>query len=211
MEIGNGRLERAARIFSAAGRDKDAGALGARIRAVDGESSAGAPLAGRRWHPTLLDIEVPLLEGGSFSLAESRGKVLVLEFWATWCAPCWDTLPALQRLYESEHERGLAVLAVNAKESRHIALPAVREIGLTMPIGEYTDEIDELFQVNTLPTMIVADRKGRIRGRWNRHEAGVVGDVGSLVRKLIEETDDGDPDPPVARVAAHIRAVRGEP
>jgi cytochrome c biogenesis protein CcmG, thiol:disulfide interchange protein DsbE len=110
------------------------------------------------------DETLPLLgEGGEGSLADYRGKVVVLNFWASWCPPCIDELPLLERTQRRIEDRGATVLGVNYKDIPEDALRLVRRFGLSFPSlrdrdGEYAED----FAATGFPETFVVDRKGRI-------------------------------------------------
>lgn len=108
------------------------------------------------------------LGGGTLELAELRGKVVLLNVWATWCAPCVREMPALQRLYERLAPEGLEVIAVSVDppfdlENGHVQ-QFVNDLGLTFRIlHDATGRIERSFGITGYPTTIVIDREGSIR------------------------------------------------
>ena len=73
--------------------------------------------------------------GGSFKLSEHRGKVVMINFWATWCPPCLEEMPAMERLYRQQKERGFALVAVSVDADPKKVTPFVAEHKLTFPVG----------------------------------------------------------------------------
>jgi thiol-disulfide isomerase/thioredoxin len=207
---GEGRLVRAARTAVEADRADEArawltralraGAEGGAEEAwetlgggaVPGLDPAPSRLEAPRWFPPLPALEIPLLEGGSFDLASARGKILILDFWASWCAPCLQELPQLQSLWEREKERGLVAVAVNAQETDEIARQTAASLGLTLPIGRYTHAAHRELRVNALPTVILADRSGRVRDRWNGYSSGLELAIADRVGALLDDDSSGD-------------------
>jgi thiol-disulfide isomerase/thioredoxin len=202
IDAGSGRLVAAARRLLVADRRNDALPLLGRAAALGAPEAIellataapdaplpvawpGEPLRQVSWGPPLPAIDVPLYDGGRFPLA--TGEVVLVDFWASWCQPCQIELPLLQALYEAQSEAGLRVIAVNVHESADVALPAAEELGLTMPIGEYTPELAGAFRVEALPTIVVADRYGKVRRRWNGYERGVEREIADTVRALLAE------------------------
>jgi peroxiredoxin len=82
------------------------------------------------------EFELPDLQGGSVSLAEQRGNVVFINFWGTWCAPCREEAPALERLYREMGERGFQVLAISidGAEGRSLVEAFRDEFDLSFPI-----------------------------------------------------------------------------
>jgi cytochrome c biogenesis protein CcmG, thiol:disulfide interchange protein DsbE len=109
-------------------------------------------------------VSLPGLDGGAAaSLSDYRGKVVVLNFWASWCAPCRDESPLLQRWHTRIHSRGGTVLGVNVLDVRSDARAFVDEYGLTYPIlRDGSNDSGEAFGVVGYPETFVIDRRGRI-------------------------------------------------
>ena len=102
------------------------------------------------------------LEGRPLSIAEHRGKVIVLNFWATWCVECRSEMPALQRLQREFAPRGFAIVGVNARESKDVVARYAKELGLTFPLVLDSDgKINVLYGVIGLPATFVVGRDGR--------------------------------------------------
>jgi cytochrome c biogenesis protein CcmG, thiol:disulfide interchange protein DsbE len=110
------------------------------------------------------EIELPNLDGeGTGSLADYRGQVVVLNFWASWCDPCRDESPLLQRWHERLEEDDAVVLGVDVQDVDADALDFIEEYGLTYPMlrdgpGDTRDELG----IIGLPETFVIDRQGRV-------------------------------------------------
>lgn len=106
------------------------------------------------------------LDGGERSPARQEGKIVLINFWATWCQPCVREMPAIERLYRKYKARGLEIVAVSldqggAEEVRAFA----GKLGLTFPILlDPGHEARALYKVRGLPTTYLVDRKGRVAG-----------------------------------------------
>ena len=123
-------------------------------------ASAGHQTAGK----PVPDLELPTLQGKSISLKSLRGKVVFLNFWATWCLPCRHEMPAMERLYGRLKEKGFEILAVSIDaRGEEVVAPFVKKLGLTYPILLDRD-MDALraFGVRGMPTTFLIDREGRI-------------------------------------------------
>ncbi|MBK9302505.1 MAG: TlpA family protein disulfide reductase [bacterium] len=106
--------------------------------------------------------------------ALARGPV-ILDFWATWCGPCRQALPALQRLHERYASRGLTILAVSIDEPRnHPKIgAAARALGLTFPILiDAEKRAAQLYRVESIPMTFLIDREGRIRSLHRGYRQG---------------------------------------
>ncbi len=102
--------------------------------------------------------------GESVDLARLRGRVVLVNFWATWCAPCVDEMPALARLRERLAGRGFELLAVNQGESPERVAAFLRRTGLDLVVLLDRDKsAADAWGVRALPTTFVVDATGRIR------------------------------------------------
>jgi thiol-disulfide isomerase/thioredoxin len=150
-----------------------------------------APLEAPAWFEPLPEVSVPLLDGDSFPLSSARGKVLLLDFWASWCAPCLLELPRLQNLYAAEAPRGLAALAINAGDPRATARRTAAALELTVPVGILNRGVDDAFHARELPTVVIADRRGRVRERWEGWREGIEKSIADRARQLLAEDPAG--------------------
>jgi cytochrome c biogenesis protein CcmG/thiol:disulfide interchange protein DsbE len=117
---------------------------------------------GRRVPAPALTLS-PLGAEAPASLSDYRGKVVLLNFWASWCAPCRDESPLLQRWHDRMHSKGGIVLGVNVLDVRSDARAFVEEFGLTYPmLRDGGSDSSEAFGVVGYPETFVIDRSGRI-------------------------------------------------
>jgi thiol-disulfide isomerase/thioredoxin len=108
-------------------------------------------------------LSFPAFEGDAIDLWGLRGDPVVVNFWATWCAPCRFEMPELQRLYDSYHEGGLQVLAVNLGESEDAILDWVMEFNLSVDILMDREGISEmLYRFPGPPATFVIAPDGKI-------------------------------------------------
>jgi cytochrome c biogenesis protein CcmG/thiol:disulfide interchange protein DsbE len=127
------------------------------------ESGIDEALAdGRR--PEAPALSLPRLDGpGKTSLADQRGKVVVLNFWASWCAPCRDEAPLLERWHRRIEGQGGTVLGVDALDATDDAREFVRRFGITYPnVRDVSGERLRPFGIAAYPETFVLDRRGRI-------------------------------------------------
>jgi thiol-disulfide isomerase/thioredoxin len=128
------------------------------------------------------------LQGRKLDLKDYRGRVVVLNFWATWCGPCKDELPSLQRLRDKLDAKRFEVLTVNYGESAARVGPYVEQERLSLPVLLDTQkDIAKEWKVGGLPMTYVIDAKGRARYSVFGERDWSVGDSLRLVEKLIGE------------------------
>ncbi len=108
------------------------------------------------------DFTVPRLGSGSLTLKELRGTVVFLNFWATWCPPCKEEMPSMERLYRRYKDRGFVIVAVSIDTGKPEHVVAfVKQLGLTFPIGlDPKLEVADRFTVRALPSSFLIDREG---------------------------------------------------
>lgn len=104
------------------------------------------------------------MDGPSVRLSEQRGRVVMLNFWATWCVPCRREMPALQRLADDLRDEAFLLWAINLQEEAPQIQPFTREIGLRVPVLLDLDgNVTRAYGVRGLPATFVIDRQGVLR------------------------------------------------
>jgi thiol-disulfide isomerase/thioredoxin len=109
-------------------------------------------------------LAATLLDGSRFNSAEQRGKVVLINFWATWCAPCREEMPAIEAFYTQNRARGLEVIAISLDEPKDSA--KVQDIArrYTFPVGLASMARYKGYgRIWRLPMTFVIDREGRLR------------------------------------------------
>jgi len=108
------------------------------------------------------------MDAKKFSLKDYRGKVVLLNFWATWCPPCRREMPSIERLYQHFKDKGFIVLALNQMEDgdQVFTYTAELEVAPTFPIlFDKDSDVSRAYSVLGLPTTYLIDKKGNIRFR----------------------------------------------
>ncbi|MCJ0765782.1 TlpA family protein disulfide reductase [Variovorax terrae] len=106
---------------------------------------------------------VPLLDGGTFQPAQAEGQVLVVYWWASWCPFCAVQSPHIEKLWRSQRERGLQVLALSIDQKRENAANYLRQKGYTFPAGMLTPEVAKILpKPKGLPVTVARGRNGRV-------------------------------------------------
>ena len=108
------------------------------------------------------DFTLTDLRGNSWTLKELRGKVVLLNFWATWCPPCRKEMPDLEALYTRFQSQGLVVLAISDEDSEKVK-PFIAERKITYPVLlDPGRKVNDLFQIEGIPKSFVYDRNGKL-------------------------------------------------
>lgn len=133
------------------------------------------------------DFTLASLDGKKMSLKDFRGKLVFLNFWASWCVPCREEMPAMEKLYQEYKDRNFVVLAVNVKDRKQAALDFVKELKLTYPTAfDPEGQVGLLYGAWGLPTTYLIGSKGEGLARaWGPAEW-----YGPAARKLIKELVD---------------------
>ena len=112
------------------------------------------------------DFTLDTLDGNQITLSELRGQIVVINFWATWCPPCREEMPALEKSYEQYKDSGVVLLGVNLTDQDSVSEVEsfVQEFKLTYPILLDRDgSVSALYQLKGLPTTLFVNREGVIR------------------------------------------------
>ena len=123
------------------------------------------------------------------SLAQWRGSVVLVDFWASWCAACKESLPRLMEMQRDFAGRGFTVLAVNVDETREKASRFLRGTTLTYPvIYDPQGHWPERFEVKGMPAAFVLDREGAVRHAYHGYRERDLAAIRGAVEALLGET-----------------------
>lgn len=135
------------------------------------------------------DFTVPRLSGGSLSIRDFRGKVVLLHFWTTWCQPCKWELPLLEKLYREHKDEGFVVLAISIDPSRELVGKYIAERNYTFPVGlDPERDVGDRYRVMGVPGTFIVDANGDLKGKgfgpreWDSPPAH------ALIRALLSAT-----------------------
>lgn len=136
------------------------------------------------------DFHLTSVSGDQYNLENLRGKVVLLDFWATWCSPCRWSVPALERIQKEFKGRGVVVLGVDRGEDPQIVARFVKSEKINYPIlmdALGSENVASKFGVNAIPTLFLIDRGGNVVGRESGWPNGGVDAGLSKVHKLLAE------------------------
>jgi peroxiredoxin len=107
------------------------------------------------------EFAVAMPSGGKFKLSEQRGKVVMINFWATWCPPCLEEMPAMERLYRQHKDAGFTLVAVSVDTDSKVVTPFLTSHKLTFPVGlDPRMELATTYGVRALPSSFIVGRDG---------------------------------------------------
>jgi thiol-disulfide isomerase/thioredoxin len=114
--------------------------------------------------------------GKKVKLSDCRGKVVLLDFWASWCHPCMEGLPEKEALYKEYRDEGLLVYGINIEGDTALATTAAKSKGITFPVlmaeagdtGEYNFDARQMkdYRITGVPAIFLIDREGIIQAGW---------------------------------------------
>ena len=128
------------------------------------------------------EFTLPLFEGGDLVLSDVLGRPIVLNFWASWCAPCRDEAAGLERTWRAYRDRGVIFVGLDIQDSEQDARDYVAEFDITYPNGRDADgKITVDYGVVGLPVTFFVNKKGIVERRW----------VGAITEKQLVAWVDG--------------------
>lgn len=153
--------------------------------AAGGEETAGPAAVGK----PAPDFSVTDVDGGPHSLASYRGRILVVDFWATYCKPCVKKLREYESIYQAMKSKEVDFLALSSDTDDAVIKGWRKENGVTIPLARMDDATREAFfgpvQFVTIPQMRIVDRKGVIR--YSFGPDGTVAEVEEALKTLVAE------------------------
>jgi peroxiredoxin len=134
------------------------------------------------------DFTLQRAEGGNLRLAEQRGQVVLINFWASWCGPCRVEMPHLNRLHDKYKAGGFMVLGINIDDDpRHGAATATRW-GVKFPVLlDASKAVTRRYDLGAMPSTVLVDRDGRIRYLHRGYRDGLEAEYERQIRELVKE------------------------
>ena len=134
------------------------------------------------------DFTLKTLEGEEVTLTSLRGKVVLLDFWATWCSPCREAVPHLVALHKRYREKGLVLIGMSADKGEEAAVRRfVKAMDIPYMIIIAPDDLIRGYGVTALPTTVFIDRQGRIRERIIGFNSGIGKQLAERAEELTSE------------------------
>lgn len=126
--------------------------------------------------------------GESVALADLKGQVVMVNFWATWCAPCRQEMPHLEALYQRYSPLGFTLLGVNVEEDSSGAEAWLAETPVSFPIlFDTQNNVTALYDVIAMPSTVLIDRQGNLRYLHHGYKPGYENEYQTQIRALIRE------------------------
>jgi thiol-disulfide isomerase/thioredoxin len=152
-----------------------AGALA--VSSVVGASSTVAP-----------GFSLPSRSGDTVSLEKLKGKVVMLNFWASWCGPCRQEMPLLDQMHKRYSALGFTLVGVNVDTDSKDAEAWLSKTPVSFPVlFDRDSKVSKLYEVSAMPSTVFIDRKGNVRYLHRGYKAGDEGEYLNQIRALLKE------------------------
>lgn len=134
------------------------------------------------------DFRLPMPDGRNLRLAEQRGQVVMVNFWASWCGPCRQEMPHLNRLYDKYRSAGFVLLGVNIDEDPKHGAATAQRWGVNFPVLlDATKAVTRQYDLGSMPATVLIDRDGRVRYLHRGYREGVEAVYERQIRELVKE------------------------
>ncbi|MBI5204505.1 MAG: TlpA family protein disulfide reductase [Nitrospirae bacterium] len=112
---------------------------------------------------TAPDFTLKGINGNTISLADYKGKVVMVEFWATWCPPCRELAPILEKIHKKYKDKGFIILALVSRDEGEAAIKSfIKEHGITYPVLLADQETMRHYGVSSIPVNFIINKEGRV-------------------------------------------------
>jgi thiol-disulfide isomerase/thioredoxin len=128
------------------------------------------------------------LAGTSVNLAQYKGQVVMINFWASWCGPCRQEMPILEKLHAKYQPMGFTMIGVNVEPDSKLAVDWLKGTPVSFPIlFDTKSEVSKLYQVAGMPSTVIVDRKGNLRWLHRGYKPGDENEYLDQIRALMRE------------------------
>lgn len=129
-----------------------------------GNAGAGTAPGGDSSSKTAIEFTLAGIDGKNLSLSDFKGKVVLINFWTTWCPACREEMPLLEAAYQEKQSSGLVVLGVDLKEDGPTVSKFLNDFGLTFPVVlDSQGTVSSEYNVYYIPHTVIVDRAGKVR------------------------------------------------
>jgi thiol-disulfide isomerase/thioredoxin len=133
-------------------------------------------------------FQLTSMAGRPVSLESLKGQVVMINFWASWCGPCREEMPVLEKLYTKYKPMGFTMIGVNVEPDSKLAAEWLKATPVTFPIlFDTKSEVSKLYQVSSMPSTVIVDRKGNLRWMHRGYKAGAENEYLDQIRALVRE------------------------
>ncbi|OOZ39548.1 redoxin [Solemya pervernicosa gill symbiont] len=150
--------------------------------------AAGANAAQLATDTPAPDFTLKSSSGENLKLSEYRGNVVMINFWASWCAPCRQEMPLIDALHQRYEKLGFTVLGINVDSDSSAAIKWLKEQPVSFPIlFDSENSVSQGYQVAAMPSTVMVDRDGKIRFTHLGYQPGLEAEYQQQIRTLVAE------------------------
>ncbi len=143
---------------------------------------------GKEMNKPAPDFTLKSMSGENVKLSELRGNVVMINFWASWCGPCRQEMPLLDKFYDKYKDLGFVLLGVNVEEDSSKAAGYLKEVPVSFPIlYDNTNKVSKMYDVDAMPSTVLVDREGNLRFLHRGYKPGDENEYKRLMKKLMRE------------------------
>jgi len=147
-------------------------------------ASAAMPASGT----PVPDFTLRSSTGKNLKLSERRGEVVMINFWATWCGPCRQEMPELERLYQKYRKAGFVLLGVSVDDKPEAARAMAQKLNVSFPVlFDDRKQVSRKYDVDAMPSTLLVDRNGIVRFVHRGYRAGVEKQYEEKLRELLRQ------------------------
>jgi len=134
------------------------------------------------------DFTLKTLDNEDISLSGFKGKVVLLDFWATWCGPCRESIPHLVQLQKTYQEKGFQVIGLSVdKGDGNAVRKFVKSMDIPYPVAIAPEDVARNYGVSSLPTTLLIDKQGKIRDKIIGFSSAITAQMGAKIEELVSE------------------------
>ncbi|SFD47796.1 TlpA family protein disulfide reductase [Pseudoalteromonas denitrificans] len=134
------------------------------------------------------DFTLKSQSGENLRLQEMRGEVVLINFWASWCGPCRQEMPYLEKIQQKYHDLGFTVLGINVEEDSTAAKALLKELSVSFPIlFDDKNTVSEMYKVDAMPMTVLVDRDGYQRYLHRGYQSGDEVKYQKIIKALLRE------------------------
>lgn len=134
------------------------------------------------------DFSLSDASGNKIKLSDFRGKVVMLEFWATWCPPCIESIPAMKTVHEKYKDKGFVLLGISVDRGNNAATKVssfIKENGVSYPVFLDDGNLSSTYDANSIPMSFIIDKNGHIAVRHTGFISDMVGTLSQEIEALL--------------------------
>ena len=137
---------------------------------------------------TAPDFTLKALDGNNLRLAEQRGDIMLINFWASWCGPCIQEMPALDKLAQKYQMMGVQVWGVNVENDSSAAKAYLSKVQVAFPIlFDVDNSVSKDYRVEAMPTTVILDKDGKVRTVHRGYKPGYEKKYEDDIKTLLRE------------------------